>query len=46
MSGPSEASVCGIDGCGPSWDACADIVATINSSPEVQIEIVSDAICP
>lgn len=46
MSGPSEASVCGIDGCGPSGDDRADTVIAIGRSPDVQIEVVSDAICP
>ncbi|MET4476731.1 DsbA family oxidoreductase [Bradyrhizobium sp. F1.13.3] len=46
MSGPSEASVCGIDGCGPSGDDRADTVISISRSPDLQIEIVSDAICP
>jgi len=46
MSELSEASVCGIDGCGPSGDNRTDSVTATRSSPDVQIEVVSDAICP
>jgi len=45
MSEFLEAGVCGIDGCGPVRDKRTDSVAAKNS-PDVQIEVVSDAICP
>lgn len=44
MSELSEAGVCSIDGCGPAGDKRIDSV--IRKSPELQIEVVSDAICP
>ena len=46
MSELSEASVCGIDGCGPAGDNRTDSVTATRRSPDVQIEVVSDAICP
>ena len=46
MSELSEAGVCGIDGCGPAGDKRTDSVTATKNSPDVQIEVVSDAICP
>jgi predicted DsbA family dithiol-disulfide isomerase len=46
MSEFSEAGVCGIDGCGPAGDKRTDSVTATKNSPDVQIEVVSDAICP
>src|SRR5258708_1193869 len=46
MSELSEAGVCGIDGCGPAGDNRTDSVTATKNSPDVQIEVVSDAICP
>lgn len=44
MNELSEADVCGIDGCGPAGDERTDSVT--KKSSDLQIEVVSDAICP
>jgi predicted DsbA family dithiol-disulfide isomerase len=41
-----EAGVCGVDGCGPAADDRKGTTIATGISPDVEIEVVSDAICP